>query len=312
MGRLFRPSAVAAAFLTLALLAGCATASARRPDPLEARISALERRCACRMGIAARHLESGRSYEHNAEQDFESASVIKIAVVTEAMAAVREGRIDLSERWTLTPEEKADGSGVLLMLEPGLNPTWSDLITLMIGPSDNTATNAWISRLSVEKINARMEGLGFRHIRLLARIPPLSAAKSEPSPWKDFHLGTLWPREVAEWMAKVAEGTLVDAETSRRIFEYLDKDPTRLRAARRFSSDFLWAGKSGTMRGVRNDSGILRTKKGRFVFAILTDRSAATSASAADHPSVLAIADAARAIYDAWSRDLPDVTEKPR
>jgi beta-lactamase class A len=298
----------------LSLLAACATtAGSRAPaDPLEKRIAALERRCECRMGIAARHLESGKTYEHNADQSFESASVIKIAVVTEVMAGVAEGRVDLAERWTLTPEEKADGSGVLRMLDPGLNPTWSDLVTLMIGPSDNTATNAWISRLSIESINARMEALGFRHIRLLARIPALSSARSEPSPWKDFHLGTLWPREVAEWMARVAGGTLLDGEASRRIFEYLDKDPTRLRAARRFSSEFLWAGKSGTMRGVRNDSGILRTKKGRFVFAILTDRSTATSPSAADHPSVLAIADAARAIYDAWSRELPDVTEKPK
>src|SRR5262249_2307026 len=156
----------------------------------------------------------GRFYEHNADQEFESASVIKIAVVTEAMAGVREGRVDLSERWTLSPEQKADGSGVLLILDPGLNPTWSDLITLMIGPSDNTATNAWISRLSIEKINARMETLGFRHIRLLAQIPALSAAKSEPSPWKDLQLGILWPREVADWMARVADGQLLDADAS--------------------------------------------------------------------------------------------------
>ena len=157
-----------------------------------------------------------------------------------------------------------------------------------------------------------METLGFQHIRLLAQIPALSAARSEPSPWKDFRLGLLWPRDVAEWMARVADGRLLDADSSRRIFAYLDKDPTRLRAARRFASEYLWAGKSGTMRGVRNDAGILRTKKGRFVFAILTDRSTATSPSAADHPSVLAIADAARAIYDAWSRDLPDVVDKPK
>jgi beta-lactamase class A len=297
-----------------ALLTGCATTS--RPggagDRLDARIAAIERRCSCRMGIAARHLESGRVYERNAEQDFESASVVKVAVITEAMVRVREGRVDLSERWELTAGAKADGSGVLLLLDPGLNPTWSDLVTLMIGPSDNTATNAWIDRLGIDPINARMESLGFRHIRLLARLPALSSARTEPSPWKDFRLGTLWPREVAEWMARVATGGLVDEEISRRIFEYLDKDPSRLRIARRFSSDFLWAGKSGTMRGVRNDSGVLRTKKGRFVFAILTDRSRAQSASAADHPSVLAIADAARSIYDAWSAELPDVTEKPR
>jgi beta-lactamase class A len=73
--------------------------------------------------------------------------VIKIAVLTEAMARVKEGTVDLAERWDLSEAKKADGSGTLLMLDPGLNPTWNDLATLMIGPSDNTATNAWIDRL---------------------------------------------------------------------------------------------------------------------------------------------------------------------
>src|SRR5262249_18493548 len=236
----------------------------------------------------------------------------KIAIVTEAMAQVREGKIDLSARWTLTAEEKADGSGTLLLLDPGLNPTWNDLVTLMIGPSDNSATNAWIRRLTIEAVNARMETLGFHEIRLRGLIPSLSSAHDNPSPWTNFRLGTVTPGEVADWMTRVAEGSLLDAESSRRIFEYLDRDPTRLRIARRFPSEFLWAGKSGTMRGVRNDSRHLRTKRGGFVFVVFTDRSTATSASSADHPSVLAIADVARAIYDRWAKNLPNIVDKPK
>jgi beta-lactamase class A len=299
--------------LSLLVAASCATAgAARRNSAVDAAVDAASRRCGCRMGVAARHLESGRSYERNAEEEFESASVIKIAVVTEAIARVRAGEIDLADRWMLTAEKKADGSGTLLILDPGLNPTWSDLITLMIGPSDNTATNAWIERLGIEKINARMASLGFPHIRLFSLIPALSRAREEPSPWRGFKLGALTPRDVAEWMARVARGELLDAEASKRIFEYLDKDPSRLRIARRFPSEALWAGKTGSMRGVRNDTGILRTKKGRFALAVLTDGSKAEDGSSADHPSVLAIADVAKAIVDAWSAQLPDLPEKPR
>jgi beta-lactamase class A len=300
----------------LLFAAGCASApvqsaSAGVPD-LDAAIAAASRRCGCRMGVAARHLESGRSYEHNAGESFESASVIKIAILTEAMAGAREGRIILSERWTLTAENRADGSGTLLILDPGLNPTWNDLLTLMIGPSDNTATNAWIERLKIENINARMISLGFPDIRLFALIPSFSTRGEEPSPWKGFRLGSLTPREVALWFERVARGELFDPETSEKIFAYLDKDPSRLRIARRFPPQALWAGKTGSMRGVRNDSGILRTRKGRFVLVLFTDGSTAESASAADHPSVLAIADAARAIVDTWSRELPDLVEKPK
>ncbi len=298
--------------LAALFLSACATAGARRRSTLDAAVEAASRRCGCRIGVSAWHIESGRSYDYKAEEEFESASVIKIAILTEAMAGVREGKIDLSARWALTAEKKADGSGMLQLLDPDLNPTWNDLLTLMIGPSDNTATNAWIERLGIENVNARMASLGFPHIRLFSLIPFWSRAREEPSPWKGFRLGALTARDVAQWMARVAKGELLDAESSRRIFEYLDKDPSRLRIARRFPSEMLWAGKTGSMRGVRNDSGILRTKKGRFVLAVLTDGSPVAGVSAADHPSVLAIADLAKTIVDAWSRDLPDLVDKPK
>ncbi len=297
--------------LALLVLSGCATTAATTAARLDAAVQGAESRCRCRMGISARHVESGRTYEHNAESEFESASVIKIAVLTEAMAEVRDGRVDLSERWDLTAEKKADGSGTLLLLDAGLNPTWNDLATLMIGPSDNTAANAWIVRLGVDTINARMTSLGFPHTRLLGTIPWLSQKDEQPSPWRGFRLGILTPHEVEDWMARVARGELLDADSSKRIFEYLDKDPSRMRIARRFPSSFLWAGKTGSMSGVRNDSGILRTKKGRFVLVVFTDQSKAEGFGSADHPSVLAIADVSKAIVDAWSAELPDVTDKP-
>lgn len=290
-------------------LAGCAS-TGPPSSPFDAAVAAAERRCQCRVGVAARHLESGRSYEHNGAAEFESASVIKIAVLTEAMALVSEGRVDLAERWELTAQNKADGSGMLLELDPGLNPTWNDLATLMIGPSDNTATNAWIARLSVDAINARMRSLGLDHIRLFGMIPALSTREDSPSPWKGLRLGSITPHDVAEWMTRVAKGELLDPESSRKIFQYLDRDPSRLRIARRFPSDFLWAGKSGSMSGVRNDSGILRTKKGRFVLITLAAEGQAEGWGA-DHPAVLAIADLAKAIVDRWSRDLPEIVEKP-
>jgi beta-lactamase class A len=300
-----------ALLFALAFLGGCATTAVRKSS-IELAAEAGSKRCGCRMGIAARHLESGRSYSRNADAEFDPASIIKIAILTEAIAQVREGQVDLSERWTLTAASKAGGSGLLLLLDPGLSPTWNDLITLMIGPSDNTAANAWINRLGLENINARMEALGFHHIRLLSALPAYSPPHDQSSGWTGLRLGTVTPREVAEWLARVVQGELLDADSSRRVFAYLDNDPSRMRVARRFPSEDLWAGKTGTMSGVRHDAGVLRTKKGRFVIVILTDGGDKQAVSSADHPSVLAIADVAKTIVDTWSRELPDLAEKPR
>ena len=294
------------------LVSGCASTASSPNARFDAAVTAAEARCRCRVGVSARHVETNRTYEHNAAVEFESASVIKIAVLTEAMAGVREGRIDLAERWTLEENGKADGSGILLLLDAGLAPTWSDLLTLMIGPSDNTATNAWIGRLGIDAVNARMASLGFADIRLLGTLPEHARREEVPSPWTNLRFGAMTPGALARWYERVAAGELLDADSSRRVFEYLDKDPSRLRAARRFPSEDLWAGKTGTMKGVRNDSGILRTKKGRFVLVLLTDGSDRVAPNAADHPSVLAIADVAKTIVDEWSRELADLPGKPR
>jgi beta-lactamase class A len=291
---------------------GCATAPRAADSPIERGVAAAAVRCGCRIGVAAKHLESGKTYERLGDAEFEGASVTKIAILTEAIAEARDGKVDLGQRWTMSEDEKADGSGILLLLDGGIAPTWNDLLTLMIGPSDNTATNAWIRRLGIDAINARMESLGFSHLRLLHELPSYASRAAAVSGWQGLRFGALTPRDLARWYEQVATGDLLDAESARRIFEYLDKDPTRLRAARRFRGEDLWAGKSGSMSGVRNDSGILRTRKGRFVLVVLTDGATGSAPNAADHPSVLAIADVAKAIVDAWSAELPDLPEKPK
>jgi beta-lactamase class A len=306
---------LAGVVLAAAVGAACAGAPPRpvapAASPIGAAVEAAARSCACRIGIAARHLESGRSYEHNATDRFEAASVVKIAILTEAMAAVREGRIDLSERWTLTGSNKASESGWLKLFDAGLNPTWNDLLTLMVGPSDNTATNAWIERLGIDRINARMDSLGFREIRLLSILPWLDKASPGPR-WEGLRFGVVTPREVAEWMSRLARGDLLDAESSRLMFRYLDNSPSRARLARRFSPANLWAGKTGTMSGVRNDAGILRTAKGRFVLVAFTGESPAATEAAATHPAAIAMGEVARVIVEEWSRDLPDLPGEPK
>jgi beta-lactamase class A len=309
--RPWRPALVLAAHV---VASACATVPSRRGAPasgIDGAVDAGERLCSCRIGVAARHVESGLAYERNGDEEFESASVIKIAVLTDAMAAVREGRIDLSERWTLTSANKGSESGWLRFFDPGLAPTWNDLVTLMIGPSDNTATNAWIERLGIENVNARMRSLGFEKMRLLSLLPWLDPSVEGPL-WQGLRFGIVTPREVAEWYARVARGELLDPESSTRMFAYLDNGPSRARIARRFSSAALWAGKTGTMSGVRNDSGILRTPKGRFVIVVLTDGSPPANDSAPTNPAITAMGDIARTIVDEWSRNLPDVPGMPK
>lgn len=302
-----RPAAALAALLPL--LAACSTAPppglSVRPasEPLARRVEKLAEGSGARMGIVALHLESGRELRWRDTETFEGASVVKLALLVEALAREREGTLDLDERWRLTPRSVAAGSGVLDEFDPWLAPTERDLLRLMMALSDNTAANHFIDAFGAAAVNCRMAELGLAGIALVGRIPDLGSPE-EDVPWKP--LGRMTPRDTAELWRRAATGTLLDRESSRVAMRLAANPRTADRIPRLLASrpGTSWAGKTGTMSGVRVDSGVLATPKGTFVFAMFADRIPAKAGAAVS--ANRAMGEIAREIVDEWSRDLPD------
>src|SRR5207244_12773430 len=90
---------------------------------------------------------SGEALRLNADEQFPSASVIKLAILVELFAQLEEGRVELAETHTLRDEDKMDGSGVLKELHAPLVLTLEDLGRLMIVSRDKTASDMVIDRL---------------------------------------------------------------------------------------------------------------------------------------------------------------------
>jgi beta-lactamase class A len=275
---------------------------------LEREISRIVARAHCRFGIWALHIESGRRLELNAEKTFESASIIKIAVLAEAIARSEAGTFNLEDRWTLTDRAKAAGSGILAEFEPGLNPTYLDVARLMIIISDNTAANSLIDRFGRDAINARMESLGLPGIRLVGRIPDREPVETEHERWKGLHLGEVTPHDVGEYFRRVAEGDLLDAAGTHLIQEIYARQHYRNRLPARLlgKPGTSWAGKTGTMSGVRTDAGYLTSPKGRFVLVAFADRIDEDNSDAVGR-ALAAMAEIGEAIVTEWGKTLPDL-----
>ena len=314
------PAAALAATLPL-LLASCATAPP--PDlrlspasaPLARRVARHAEASGARMGVVALHVESGRELRWRDAETFEGASVVKLALLVEALARAREGSFDLSERWRLTPGSVAAGSGVLDEFDPWLAPTERDLLRTMMVLSENTAANRYIDLFGADAVNCRMAGLGLAGIELVGRIPDLGSPEDE-APWPP--LGRMTPRDTAELWRRIATGTLLDRATSSLAMRLAERPRTADRIPRLLASrpGHTWAGKTGTMRGVRADSGVLTTPKGTFVFAIFADR--IPDVAGASLKANRAMGEIAREVVDEWSATLPDVppidlsSERPR
>ena len=197
-----RPLALA---LTLALLAATHTPAADLPPKaaelvvkLRARVLAADARLDGVLGVYVRDLTTGTTIELRPDEAFPTASSIKLAVLYELHRQAEEGRIDLSEV-TRPPVPRVGGGGILQNLGDRVSLTWRDLAVLMIGWSDNEATNVLVRRVGLDAVNRRLDGLGLPGTRLRRQMMDLDAARRG-----DENVST--PREIARLAEIVAKG----------------------------------------------------------------------------------------------------------
>jgi len=244
---------------------------------LESEIGAIVANSGAEMGVCVRHLESGEEIAIDADRPSPLASVFKIPVLVEAFRQVHAGQLALDERHTLTTAEKNLPSGVLLFFDDGLQPTLRDLLTLMIIISDNTATDMVMHRLGVENVTKTMHALGLTDIHvpltvrgifddLLVSSDPtqdlLEAAKQPSrrdgiaySTGPDNDVGT--PRALTDLLSMIWDGKIIDRAACDAMLEILLKQQLDDRLPRFLPPGTPFAHKTGTLGGVRNDSGIL-------------------------------------------------------
>src|SRR5262249_14358950 len=119
---------------TLVLVSAVACAQ-QAPAPLarlEANIQRITRSVNANWGIYIKCIETGEEIAINADRQMDTMSVIKIPLMAEAFRQIEEGRFALSDHIALTEAAKRPGTGIIRSLDPGVQLTIKDLLTLMI------------------------------------------------------------------------------------------------------------------------------------------------------------------------------------
>jgi beta-lactamase class A len=117
--------------------------------------------------LVAKHIPSGRTVAIRADVPMNTLSVIKIPVMMLAFRDAEAGKLKLTDRHVIKPEDLRRGSGLIQTFDVGLNPSYRDLIEQMIITSDNTATDIMIRTVGLERVNAMLAEFGFKETRLL-------------------------------------------------------------------------------------------------------------------------------------------------
>jgi beta-lactamase class A len=238
---------------------------------LDAQVKTLVAAFKGKVSLYAKNLDTGETYALNADERVRTASTIKIAVMIEAFARVTEGKAKWTDEVVLTKEKKVSGSGILFELSDNLHLTLRDAVNLMMMLSDNTATNLVLDVLTTDAVNARMEALGFKQIKINRKVGSGgdSTAGKDPEN-KKYGLGFATPHEMVLVMEKLERGEIISPSVSKEMIDLMKREQARY-AIGRSQGDLPMASKYGALDRLRSAVGIIYSKKGKIAMAITCD-----------------------------------------
>src|ERR1700751_1636570 len=163
------------------------------------------------VSLYAKDLKTGQTLALKADEPVQTASVIKLAILYEAMEQIRAGKAHWDDKVILTKENQTGGSGVLGFFDAPTTLTLKDVLSMMVMVSDNTATNVAIDKIGLDAVNGEMGRLGLKNTWLYREIGK-SPFGPMPADQKKFGRGKTTAREMATLMERVVTCRLGDGD----------------------------------------------------------------------------------------------------
>lgn len=261
------------------------------------------------VSVYAVDLRSGKTVAIDADTPVPTASVIKLAILFEALEQIQQGRVGFDDRLTMVGSDRVQGSGVLQLFDTPMTLTLKDALTMMITQSDNTATNLAIDHLGLANIDRRIEWLGLHDTWLYKKVflPPSGPV---PPDQPQFGLGKTTAREMAEIMTRFAEcdlnapgGPAAPTPEQQRLCDaalFMLRNQSDRESIPRYLDTLRVANKTGALDAVRNDVGIVYAGNGPIVISLFTSHNADQHWTV-DNAAYLLMARLAWTIVERWS-----------
>jgi beta-lactamase class A len=248
--------------------------------------------------------------EHQADTPRQAASLIKLPIMLEVLSQCDVGECQLDAPITMSLEDQVTGSGVMQYLTHGLQLSMRDLVTLMIIVSDNTTTNMLIDHVGVSAINRRIAAVGLRHTLLVDKLQLPEAKQNRAKRKGSFN--TTCASAMLAFLVKLQQGQLMSPEMTALALSILEQQQYREALARYLPTDselhpsaVTVASKSGCLRGVWHDAGLVSKADGTPLYALVIMTEAAADRSFSfEQEGMMTIAQVSRDLFETYALHL--------
>lgn len=215
------------------------------------------------MGVAIEDITTGDHIFVRPDEVFAQASSIKIAVLADLYLQAQQGKLKLTDLYTVQSSDLVPDSDIMGGLTPGVTRiTLRDLATMMVAVSDNSATNVLIDRVGMENVNAMLDSLGLAHTRLRRKMMDLAAAK-------EGRENVSSPREMMTLLGAIYRGKVLNKESAADFFKVLSTNKDSW-IPRDLPAGLKIANKPGELEAVRNDSGLVFVEGRPYIICVMT------------------------------------------
>lgn len=254
---------------------------AQQPTPLHNLLTRASSEFPGRAGIWVKHLTTGETAGVRDGETFNSASVIKLPVLVLAFQMADKGLINLDERVTIRKEDIRGGSGIFKYHDPGLQPTFRDVLLQMVITSDNTATDLAIAKVGgVARVNAWLKESGYIDGQRLVQttgdlfakynaLGPNDDRNAKTNSDRSYWLGEITPRSVGLLIEAIEKKTIASKAACEDMIRMMRGQQAGARRLNHFITVPV-AHKTGDFAPVlANDVGVIYAKSGPIVVTFL-------------------------------------------
>ena len=216
------------------------------------------------VGVYVWDLKGGWGYGVRPDEEFFSASVIKVPVMVAVYREIDSGSLSLSDTFETRPGDWASGAGSLQWEKAGTPHTVGDYLWRMITQSDNVAANALVRIVGgVGHVNRVARSMGASDTLLYQKITSERAITTSLD-------NRTTPRDMATMLRKIAQGKAASPRSCKSMVDLLRANVLESWLEAGIPKGVAVANKAGWIYEVYDEVGIVFDRQRPYAVAILS------------------------------------------